>query len=183
MSITPNLCCDETKNRGTYTRVTIIFLLFGPCFFNLFQRFLPEGIRAISRDQVKTILLLESLTPSSEKGDPEPQDDPPFQTPNHRPYPAGSSQRDTTSFSPYYYEFKVWNEGDFGAQKRKQQSQRPLLNHLTSEKTKQNFKSCPNAPGCLHLSGAYYPLSRNLPPPTPAQKTYHSLPNYKCYLN
>ena len=22
MSIAPNLCCDETKNRGTYTRVT-----------------------------------------------------------------------------------------------------------------------------------------------------------------
>ena len=22
MSVTPNLCCDETKNRGTYTRVT-----------------------------------------------------------------------------------------------------------------------------------------------------------------
>ena len=23
MSITPNLCCDETKNRGTYTRVAL----------------------------------------------------------------------------------------------------------------------------------------------------------------
>ena len=23
MSVAPNLCCDETKNRGTYTRVTI----------------------------------------------------------------------------------------------------------------------------------------------------------------
>ena len=23
MSITPNLCCDETKSRGTYTRVTV----------------------------------------------------------------------------------------------------------------------------------------------------------------
>ena len=22
MSVTPNLCCDETKSRGTYTRVT-----------------------------------------------------------------------------------------------------------------------------------------------------------------
>ena len=49
----------------------ILFLLFGPCLFNLFQRFLQEQIRAISRDQVKTILL-ESLTPSSEKGDPRP---------------------------------------------------------------------------------------------------------------
>ena len=46
----------------------ILFLLFGPCLFNLFQRFLQEQIRAISRDQVKTILL-ESLTSSSEKGD------------------------------------------------------------------------------------------------------------------
>ena len=47
----------------------ILFLLFGPCLFNLFQRFLQEWIRAIFRDQVKTILLLESLTSSSEKGD------------------------------------------------------------------------------------------------------------------
>ena len=23
MSVAPNLCCDETKNRGTYTHVTI----------------------------------------------------------------------------------------------------------------------------------------------------------------
>ena len=50
----------------------ILFLLFGPCLFNLFQRFLQERIRAISLDQVKTILLLKSLTPSSEKRDPEP---------------------------------------------------------------------------------------------------------------
>ena len=49
----------------------ILFLLFGLCLFNLFQRFLQEWIWAISRDQVKTILL-ESLTPSSEKGDPGP---------------------------------------------------------------------------------------------------------------
>ena len=49
----------------------ILFLLFGLCLFNLFQRFLQEWIWAISRDQVKTILL-ENLTPSSEKGDPRP---------------------------------------------------------------------------------------------------------------
>ena len=24
MSVAPNLCCDETKNRGTYTRVTSV---------------------------------------------------------------------------------------------------------------------------------------------------------------
>ena len=34
--------------------------------------------------------------------------------------------------------------------------------------------------GCIWT---YHPLSRNLPPPTPAQKTYHPLPNYKCLLN
>ena len=50
----------------------ILFLLFGPCLFNAFQRFLQERIWAISRDQVKTILLLESLISSSEKGDPGP---------------------------------------------------------------------------------------------------------------
>ena len=49
----------------------ILFLLFGPCLFNLFQRFLQEQIWAICRDQVKTILL-KSLTPSSEKEDPGP---------------------------------------------------------------------------------------------------------------
>ena len=27
MSVAPNLCCDETKNRGTYTRVTILSFL------------------------------------------------------------------------------------------------------------------------------------------------------------
>ena len=48
----------------------ILFLLFGPCLFNLFQTFLQERIQAISRDQVKTIL--KSRTPSSEKGDPGP---------------------------------------------------------------------------------------------------------------
>ena len=49
----------------------ILFLLFGLCLFNLFQRFLQEWIQAISRDQVKTILL-ESLTVTSGKGDPGP---------------------------------------------------------------------------------------------------------------
>ncbi|KAB0377941.1 hypothetical protein FD755_009519 [Muntiacus reevesi] len=49
----------------------ILFLLFGLCLFNLFQKFLQERIRAISRDQVKTILL-ESLTLSSEKRDHGP---------------------------------------------------------------------------------------------------------------
>ena len=49
----------------------ILFLLFGPCLFNLFQRFLQERIWAISWDQVKTILL-ESLTPTPRKGDPGP---------------------------------------------------------------------------------------------------------------
>ena len=24
MSVTPNLCCDETKNQGTYTHVTVL---------------------------------------------------------------------------------------------------------------------------------------------------------------
>ena len=40
-----------------------IILLFtvGPCLFNLFQRFLQDQIRDISRDQVKTVLL-ETLT-------------------------------------------------------------------------------------------------------------------------
>ena len=50
----------------------ILFLLFGPCLFNLFQSFLQERIRAISQDQVKTLLLLESFTPTSGKGDPGP---------------------------------------------------------------------------------------------------------------
>ena len=51
-----------------------------------------------------------------------------------------------------------------------------MLNHLTSGKTKQNFRSRPDAPGRLYLSGTYHPLSRNLTPPTPAQKIYHPCP-------
>ena len=40
----------------------VLFILFGPCLFNLFQRFLWEWNRAIFQDQVKTVLLLETLT-------------------------------------------------------------------------------------------------------------------------
>ena len=50
--------------------LVILFLLFRPCLFNLFQRLLQERIRAISQDQVKTIL--ESLTQRSKIGDPGP---------------------------------------------------------------------------------------------------------------
>ena len=39
----------------------ILLLLFGPCLFNLFQSFLQERIWAISWDQVKTVLLFETL--------------------------------------------------------------------------------------------------------------------------
>ena len=49
----------------------ILFLLFGPCFFNLFQSFLQHRIWAISQVQVKTILL-KSLASASGKGDPGP---------------------------------------------------------------------------------------------------------------
>ena len=34
MSVTANLCCDETKNRGTYTRVTFLGLLIRPRVVN-----------------------------------------------------------------------------------------------------------------------------------------------------
>ena len=50
----------------------ILFLLFGPCLFNLFQRFLQERIQAISRDEVKTLFLLKSFSPTLGKGDPGP---------------------------------------------------------------------------------------------------------------
>ena len=29
MSVTPNFCCDETKNRGAYTRLTVLWLSKG----------------------------------------------------------------------------------------------------------------------------------------------------------
>ena len=74
--------------------------------------------------------------------------------------------------------------------KRKQQCQRPLLNHLTSEKTKLNFRCCPDAPGWVYLSETYHPLSRGLITPCPETfhplhlpETYHPLPNYKRHLN
>ena len=33
MSVAPNLCCDETKNRGTYTRVTELKEDLGAFFY------------------------------------------------------------------------------------------------------------------------------------------------------
>ena len=88
----------------------------------------------------------------------------------------------------------------FGPRKENNSLKGPLLNHLTSEKTKQNFSSTLMLQaGCIYLGlinpcpetfhpptpaqKTYCPLSRNFPPPTPAQKTYHSLPNYRCRLN
>ena len=54
----------------------------------------------------------------------------------------------------------------FGPRKENNSSQR--LNHLTSEKAKQNLRSCPrpgpDAPGRLHLSGTYHPIQK---PSTP----------------
>ena len=43
----------------------ILLLTFGPCLFNLFQGFLQDRIQATSRDQVKTVLLLETLMAKS----------------------------------------------------------------------------------------------------------------------
>ena len=57
--------------------------LIWTCFFNLFQSFLQDQIRAISQDQVKTIL--ESLTSTLEKGNPGPYNNPLFQTPKPSP--------------------------------------------------------------------------------------------------
>ena len=67
-------------------------------------------------------------------------------------------------------------EGVFGPRKENKRSQKPLLNHLTSEKTKPNFKSRPDAPSLLHLPGTYHPLPRNLPPTSSARNFYHPLP-------
>ena len=36
MSITPNPCCDETKNQGTYTRVTLLKCINTRLFFFFF---------------------------------------------------------------------------------------------------------------------------------------------------
>jgi len=58
----------------------------------------------------------------------------------------------------------VYTEGFFGIRKIKQQSQRPLLNHLALEKTKQNFRSHPDVPGQLYLYGTFYTLSRPFHP-------------------
>ena len=51
MSVAPNLCCDETKNRGIYTRVTdtydpttvFLIVLFSVGLF-LFLCSLPEEV-------------------------------------------------------------------------------------------------------------------------------------------
>ena len=71
----------------------------------------------------------------------------------------------------------------FGPRKENNSLKGPLLNHLTSEKTKQNFSfTLMLQASCIYL-GLITPCPENLPPPTPAQKTYHPLPNCKCHLN
>ena len=55
-----------------------------------------------------------------------------------------------------------------GLEKKTTVSNALLLNHLTSGKTKPNFKYRPDVPGRLHLPGTYHPLLRNLPPTTSA---------------
>ena len=53
MSVAPNLCCDETKNRGTYTRVT---LMLRSSFF-----FIPIKLAQITAFLPRADILLVSL--------------------------------------------------------------------------------------------------------------------------
>jgi len=77
---------------------------------------------------------------------------------------------------PIFYDFRVWNEGVFESRKENNGLKgRPLLNHLTAEKTKQNFRSLPDAPGQLYLPGTCFPCPETfhfLHQPG----TYHPLP-------
>ena len=81
---------------------------------------------------------------------------------------------------------KQWKQclkESLGPRKENNSLKGPLLNHLTSEKTKQNFSSTLMLQtGCIYL-GLITPCPETFPPPTPAQKTYCPLPNYKCHLN
>ena len=61
MSVTPNLCCDETKNQGTYTRVTSnpshgtidVTRVYVPRFFvSSQQRFGATDIKALGMSQL-----------------------------------------------------------------------------------------------------------------------------------
>ena len=51
----------------------ILLFTFGHCWFNLFQGFLQDRIRAISQHQVKTVLLLEILAARIENQHYRPQ--------------------------------------------------------------------------------------------------------------
>ena len=71
----------------------------------------------------------------------------------------------------------------FGPRKENSSLKGPLLNHLTSERTKHNFSYILMLQAsCIYL-GLNSPWSGNLPPPPPAQKTYCPLPNCRCHLN
>ena len=93
-----------------------------------------------------------------------------------------------------------WFLESFGPRKENNSLKGPLLNHLTLEKTKQNFSfTLMHQAGCIYLGlinpcpetfhplqlprRLIAPLSGNFAPPTPAQKTYRPLPNHKCHLN
>ena len=96
--------------------------------------------------------------------------------PDPKPLPLSSRKQPEkySAFFPIFFFFndlRVWMKESLGPRKENK-CQRPLLNHLTLEKTKQNFRFRSDALGQLHLSETYHPLPGNLPPPTPAQKTY-----------
>ena len=89
-------------------------------------------------------------------------------------------------FAPMIWDavFTILKES-FGPRKESNSLKGPLLSHLTSEKTKHNFSSILMLQAsCIYL-GLITPCPEmdTLPPPTPAQKIYHPLPNYKCHLN
>ena len=93
-----------------------------------------------------------------------------------RPRAVTPTQQEVTReirhpFPPSFYDFRVWNEGVLGPGKRRQPLQRPMLNHLTSGKTKLNLKSHPDTLGRLHQ-----PETFNPPPPfnreLPSAKDY-----------
>ena len=71
----------------------------------------------------------------------------------------------------------------FGARKENNSLKGPLLNHLTSEKTKYNFSSTLMLQdGCIYL-GHIKPCPETYHPLHPPRRLITPLPNYKCHLN
>ena len=147
--------------------VLILFLLFGPCLFNLFQRFLQERIRAVSSLEIRSRpFFFSRALPQAQKMETVG----PRTILHSRPKTVAPIQQEVAREirHPFFPCFMISGSGmkeSFGPREENSSLKGPLLNHLTSERTKHNFSYI------LMLQASCIYLGLNSPCP----ETYHPL--------